>query len=105
LIEDTISLVVQRKNACLVLPTLPHVLNVWPEYCEAFKDAFGEVKVTRTAIVVPPVVGLLRLWVPYGDVAMKSGKPVQPMDWEPNRRGFTFVSPYYTRKELARLVA
>src|SRR6266705_4847233 len=104
MIDEVISLLIWDKDVCLVLPTLPHALALWPHYRAALKGHFTFTNDTKTAIVIPAIHAVLRLWVPFTKERAYRLMPTQPMDGRYYRRGFTSVSPYYTKRELRRVI-
>lgn len=90
-----------QGDACLILPTLNHAINIWPIVRTMFREAHNErdLALTKTGIVCKDTQTVLKLWVPY-DV-----DPTMPMDYPHDFAWHCkYLSVWYSPREVRHIV-
>lgn len=72
--SDVLSVTANKRDCCIVLPTLEHATEWWPRVQDMMEDR-QTVKRSKTSLYLMQTHNIVRLWVPY------SLDPTMPMDF------------------------
>jgi len=102
---DDICSALATGDVIVVFPTLEKMVDYYNDIASTIKEHHScGPRATRTAFIFDMRCygpRILRLWTPH---FLIGEEPTLPMDYREDRKGFEPLSPYFTRRELRRLV-